>query len=301
MMIKVDAWAPTAEVKTYDAMRQSANKRDFSPWTITDGFPAADVLIDDSYELGGQNFEGATALKVRHLLAAGIQAVAVKFYLTSNACRHMNVSASGIRLPYGMEEIASAYEHVRLLAPGRAHSPEVYFCGVGFHGQGYKMENVAMIARALYYKAALMTVANDFRSVCFNYGLRSAFSSEWPIKTNPGFWKEICSNLGFGAYRPVQIFTLSELITTGAGAVIPSGLEMDVIADLFNLPPELSLESIEEARAVGQTKGALMHERTTALLAGMDIGDSMVDEEEEEGTRERRPKRRAPDDREKLA
>jgi hypothetical protein len=319
MIPKISAWAPGATISTFDQVRASTNTLPFTEWNVFTGYPgSAPLLIDASYCGQVKDVELANATKTPKLLDARYETVVVRYYLTSNVCKDMTVSKRGISLPYHLERVASAYRTVRLLAPGRAHTSEVFFCGHGFLGEGAVPSNVSLVARSLYYKAALMTVANAFRSACFTGGIRAAFSDNWPRDTNSPFWKEIFDNLGFGTYASMHLYDITKLISGRGEATIPSGLDMDIVTDLFDLPPsELDLvERGDSAIASAMLKASKLHERdlgdaghAAALLEGMEAyvspvppADRMQEEEEEESPSAKGSKRRRPasDDKEKF-
>jgi len=226
MMPALKQWNPDIVANCYDKQHRkgiASFERD-NDMAYAD---TAEVLYD--YSFGeGTPIDGNNS-KIVRLAASGYACGVLKFTLSSK-CK-LVVNSREPKFPYGINDIFSMYNKVRLIAPGKAHTPEMFLLFAERRTSGQPPVSASALIPAYYAKAALMGIANMFRSHMWDWGYRAPIV---PGIVAGGFLKDIARHLAFSASRDYKLGDLKTFLHLQGVFEDNSGLTIEEQA--FDMP-----------------------------------------------------------------
>jgi hypothetical protein len=241
---------PKVRIHSFGDRRTRANELEFKFWDLKAGYPhESDMLYDDSYNEGSADMEAMNQLKVQSAIRAGYKAGIIKFYLAPKVKITLGQSTA---FPYDWQNLLAHYEYVRLISPGRAHSPEVYIVFAHRRVRPLEAEEMTKAVQSLvvscFMKAILMGVANTFRATIFKYGTPTVFTKAIGRYAGTGLIDQAVGHLGFGSYSTPQMYTWDDLGVAETVAFRDEGIEL--LPDLVEMAQALNLKEKELERGL---------------------------------------------------
>jgi len=236
-------WSNDIRIMTYGSARTKRNTFDFTDWDLKNGYPnKSRLLYDDSYDEGTADMNAMNNMKVKCVTDGQYDAGIVKFYIGPGVT--INVK-NNIVFPYNWQELIKSYKFVRMLSPGRAHSPEVYLIFAHRRGKDIPSDNeykeaVKELLVSCYMKAILMGAANLFRSLIFRYGCHTVMTRTAMAEfMGSGLLEHAARHLAFGKYATPETYTWHDLGVTKTEAIRDEGV--DLLPDLTEMAKALKI------------------------------------------------------------
>jgi hypothetical protein len=255
-MAALRAWAPKADYRTFGDARQKTNTAPFELWDISSGYPnKGEFLFDMSLGEGAKDLVVWTEQKVAMLIRSSYEGGVLQYYPTSaTAIRHVAEGGTAtIELPHQWGELPKLYRYVKVLSPGRAHSPEMFICFWGRRkASATSMEVTAAVSQmyiAIMHKAALMGIANTFRQYVFDVGHPTVLTSQIGQFLGGELYDECARLLAHGDYDSPGLYDWKGL--TGEAKMVVGDEGLEVMPDLATLAQAMRLDEEQVAlRAV---------------------------------------------------
>jgi hypothetical protein len=252
------AWNAAVDIRTYGGARHKMNTEPFALWDVSQGYPdKGGFLFDMSLPEGAKDLVVWSDQKVAMLTRAGYDAGVLQFYPTGESkVRHVVVGDTAtIELPHHWGEIPKLYRHVTILAPGRAHSPEMFICFSGRRQIPATSEEVTAAVGQMYlammHKAALMGIANTFREYVYGVGHPTVLTQKISQYVGGQIYVECAKLLAHGDYETPGLYDWKGLVGEAKHVVGDEGLEiMPDLAELANSmrldEEQIALRAIED-------------------------------------------------------
>jgi len=287
MIDPIRAIAPGKKIIGYDKTLMKRMAIAGTVWEIDEGYVGRHQFIYDVSYGEGDKIVATNSRKVNALLRSAYVSGVMKFTLTHESM----VSGGGgnFELPYEMQKIATHFGDVRIVCPGKAHSPEIF---VVFKDRlddvdvsASATDRIMRMIGALYAKACLMEMSNTVRVLGWDKCAPLAWSDHMARYVGP-IWDDVKRITAYGRSKVLQPYTVEQILnvvfskkdakydtTEALGAVADyfsvaksmSGSATAVV-DRFlgNLPPT-AREVPEKVRDVSGARGHKRHEPDTRM------------------------------------